>query len=409
MTGFINNRRILDSEIIVRTASDLSGTLLSDKVYVIDGAIAMGSQQITVPQGGLTIDGIGINVSSLTSSNTSYSMFIDDGVFSGDLFLNGLSCSVTGTGSKIFDLDNNENANAVELNRVNFNQCVSLGLLDSYRQILMTNVGFVYFGATGVVDGLTIDGTMSGGMTVLTTITLGQQAGITLFQAGASLSIGGSLRSDINALSINATSVVFDFETGDFVSDSAFFLEGVRVNPAATNAITGITGSDRKAQFRNCRGFPNTHRGGVWKVSTAAATVISTINTAVKLAGTTTYSLMDHFTQSASNAIESNTTELVNIDVDGSISLTGSEGDDISIVLRHWDDSASAYIDLETYLTTFTATTGPRLPGTQDMSVDGEVVMDIGDRIEIWIENNTGTDNITASLGSRLKLSERPS
>ena len=49
--------RLLDNTIIVKQASDLSGTLDSTKVYLIDGIIDMGAQSIEVPSGGLTIIG----------------------------------------------------------------------------------------------------------------------------------------------------------------------------------------------------------------------------------------------------------------------------------------------------------------------------------------------------------------
>ncbi|MBL4940365.1 MAG: hypothetical protein JKY81_01730 [Colwellia sp.] len=393
----------------MKEASQLSGTLLSTKRYVVDGFIDMGSTQITVPQGGLTLCGQGFNITGLFSSNTSYTMFIDDGVFSGDLFLDNIDIRVDGTGSQVFDLDNAENSNALELDKVNFTRCKDLGLVDNYRQILMTGMGFVYFGASGVVKGLTIDGAMSGGMTILTSITLGQQSGVTLFQGGASLSIGGSLRSDMNALSIDDASVVFNFEAADFVNDSSFFLDSFRTNTSAAGAITGILASDRKAEFRNCIGIASTHKGGVWTVSSASTTTIATINTPVKMAGTTTYSILDHFTQSANNAIESLTTERITMDVTGSITVTGNNGDTIGILLRHWDDSASAYVNLTTTTATFTDTVGPMDPGAENVTVYANVIMDISDRIEVWLENQTGTDDITAAVGSRLNLSERPS
>ena len=409
MANFTKRIKVLDTEIIVKTVGDFPTTLDSTKRYVVDGFIDMGTTSITIPQTGATICGQGFNVTGLFSTENNYTMFKDDGVFAGDFLLDDIDIKVTGTSSQVFDLDNAGNASALELDKVNFTQCVDIGLVDSYRQILMSGVGFVYFGATGVVKGLTIDGTMTGGMTVITTITLGQQSGVTLFQGGASLSIGGSLRSDMNALSINDASVIFDFAAADFVNDSSFFLTNFRTPVTATGAITGIVASNRKAEFRGCVGIANTHKGGVWSVSTAATTTIAVINTPVKMAGTTTYTILDHFTQSANNAIESQTTEKLTMDVTGSITVTGNNGDTIGIVLRHWDDSATAYVNLTTTTATFTDTVGPVDPGAENVTVYANVIMDIGDRVEVWLENQTGTDNITAAVGSRLNLSERPS
>ena len=126
-------------EKIVRNASDLSGTLLSDVVYIIDGVIDMGSQSITVPLDGLNIKGLGFGVSKLISSQSSYTLFIDGGATrSGNLFIQNLEIEVTGTNSQVFDIDNQGNSKAIEMNDVNFNDCTSLGEIANYRQVLET-------------------------------------------------------------------------------------------------------------------------------------------------------------------------------------------------------------------------------------------------------------------------------
>ena len=51
------------STVFVRNASQLSGTLDSTKVYLIDGVVDMGALQIIVPQSGLSIHGLGFNIS----------------------------------------------------------------------------------------------------------------------------------------------------------------------------------------------------------------------------------------------------------------------------------------------------------------------------------------------------------
>ena len=133
----------LANEVIVQQASDLSGTLASDTVYLIDGSIDMGSQSITVPQGGLHMEGLGFGVSTLLSTENNYTMFIDDGVFSGDLFVNDMDINLSGTGTKLWDLDNDENLSAVECTFVNFLNLKDLGSLTKYRQGLWFNVAFI--------------------------------------------------------------------------------------------------------------------------------------------------------------------------------------------------------------------------------------------------------------------------
>ena len=76
-------------------------------------------------------------------------------------------------------------------------------------------------------------------------------SGVTIVKKGASLSFQGSVRSDLNALSISSTTIVFDFVDDDFVQDGAFSLTNVRVNPAS-NAVPNISPGNQKARFRNC-------------------------------------------------------------------------------------------------------------------------------------------------------------
>ena len=96
----------MDSVIVVKTASDLSWTLDSTKLYLIDWVIDMWTTQITIPQWGLQLWGNWFNISKLISSEDSYTMFIDDWVYSWDFLFEELSIEVTGNFSKVFDLDN---------------------------------------------------------------------------------------------------------------------------------------------------------------------------------------------------------------------------------------------------------------------------------------------------------------
>ena len=66
----------LTGRVRVSQASDLAGDLDSTKQYFIDGVVDMGSQQITVPVGGLNLSGYNFDVSRLISSAAGYTMFI---------------------------------------------------------------------------------------------------------------------------------------------------------------------------------------------------------------------------------------------------------------------------------------------------------------------------------------------
>ena len=120
--------------VIVQQASDLSGTLDPTKEYVIDGVVDMGSQSIEVPAGGLNIRGWNFNVSKLISSANNYTMFTSPVSGSGDVLGADYAIEVTGANSQVYDLKAVDNFRAFEFERINYNNCVSLGQIDSYRQ-----------------------------------------------------------------------------------------------------------------------------------------------------------------------------------------------------------------------------------------------------------------------------------
>ena len=77
----------LNNIVIVDSAEKLSGELNSDALYFIDGVIDMGDTSIIVPQGGLHLAGLGFSISGLVSSQSDYTMMMDDSIYSGDLFV----------------------------------------------------------------------------------------------------------------------------------------------------------------------------------------------------------------------------------------------------------------------------------------------------------------------------------
>lgn len=387
-----------ENRVIVKTAADLSGTLDSTKLYMVDGTIDMGDTSIEVPEGGLSIAGLNgaRDPFGLTSSANNYTMFTSpSGSYSGDLVMESMTITTSGTGSKVFDLDNDGNANALDIKGLNFVNCTSLGELTDYRQLLFNNVGFI-----SGSDGLTFSGTWTG-IAVLTSIAVAFPAA-TLFKEGTSFSIN-NVRSDMNFLSVNASSVLFDFQESNINSKGGFSLNNVRT--IATDAVPNIASSSSYARIRNCLGINNTYVGGQWYISSTAVTTISTISVPVKIAGTTTYNDLQWFTQTTNNAFVYDGDQTIQIEVKGNLSFTGTNGDVINVYVRQWDDSASSYIDLsETAGSTLNAS--GRAEGVAFNAIG---TLNNSDRIELWVENDTAARNVTAELNGYVILSERPS
>lgn len=397
----VQGDEIPETWVIVRAASDLSGTLDSSKVYIIDGIIDMGSTQITVPQGGLTLRGLDFGVSGLTTSQASHTLFIDDGVYSGDLLMRDMFVTVSGTGSQVFDLDNAGNGNAVECTDFNFVSCTSLGVLSNYRQGLWSN-----FALVACKDGLTMDGTWAGGFAILTSILVSAGTAFTgtILKKGASLVVNGSIRSDMNALQLDSTGAISDFAPANITNDAEFRMIGVRCNAAAT-PFPNMPASSVKARFSSCVGFRNTYVGAQWSITTETATVISAANTPVKVAGTTAYADENWFSNTTDNAFVYDGSDQIGVIIHGQLSFSGTNGNQINVILRHWIDSSSSYVTLS-QTGAFTMNAGGR---AENVSMHAFCDFDQNDRLEVWVENQSSSNNVTAKLNGIVSINERPS
>lgn len=401
-TKLIGRSFPFDSAIRVTRPEDLAGDLRSDVVYIVDGIVDMGDTQIKVPQNGLAIQGFDFGTSGLTTSQASHTLFIDpDTGYAGDVFLRNMFVTVSGAGSQVFDLDNQQNGGAVECTDFNFVSCTSLGTLNNYRQGLWSD-----FALVSCTTGITMDGTWSGGFAILTAIIVsaGTPFTGTVLCAGASLVVNGSIRSDLNALQIDSTGEISDFAPANIANDAEFRMIGVRCNPAAT-PFPNMPASSVKARFSNCVGFRNTYVGAQWSVTTEATTTIAAANTPVKVAGTTTYADQNWFDNTTDNAFRYIGSDQIGVIIHGEISFTGTNGNQINVILRHWIDSTSSYDDLAES-GPFTMNAGGR---AENVGLHAFCDFDQNDRLEVWVENQTAANDVTAKLGGIISINERSS
>jgi hypothetical protein len=124
------------------------------------------------------------------------------------------------------------------------------------------------------------------------------------------------------------------------------------------------------------------------------------------VAGTTTEQDLQWFSSSGDNDLTYDSTQTIEVEIAGSINVSAVSGGadkNITLTLRHWDDSASAYVDLPNKAKGVSTSAGT----FHNIGVIGYAVMDQNDRIELWIENNQDTVNLTVDEGSLLSISER--
>jgi len=110
-------------------------------------------------------------------------------------------------------------------------------------------------------------------------------------------------------------------------------------------------------------------------------------------------------THSTDNAFVYDGDNTIEVEVKGNLSFTGTNGDVINVYVRLWDDSASSYVDLsETAGSTLNAS--GRAEGVAFNAIG---TMNNNDRIELWVENEIASRNVTALENGYVILSERQS
>jgi hypothetical protein len=228
-----------------------------------------------------------------------------------------------------------------------------------------------------------------------------------LFKEGTGLTFDGSIRSNANfgasAGSLNAASVFMDFDEANILTDGGVALDGFRTS--VTNAVPNLPSTSNKVRFQNNIGIDDTYIGGSMNFTTEVTTSIPADNTLVKVAGVTTYSNLVYFSGDNSNEFVYESTLNREIHISGAITFDGGANDDLTMYVRKWDDSASAYVTVRQFNRSVS-----NILGGNDIAIipfDAYTQISQNDRIELWIENNSDGTDVTALVGSYMDISRR--
>ena len=401
-----------ESIVIVKEASDLSGTLLSDKTYYIDGEIDMGTQSITVPAGGLVLTGTSFDVSKLFSTEDNYSMFVSPVGGSGNVFFRDFAIDVSGANSKVYDLVANNGFEAIEVDRVNYNNCTSLGEIDNYRQGLETGTG--RFGGT---PNLTLTGTWLGGFFIDTSIVRSLDASMTgaLFQAGVGFVMNSRFRSNQN-IDLPASAAFIDFAPSNFPNPSTVQLQGCLVtrngvfNSTDSNLTPNITKADVESAWSANQGLQNTFVGGSLTVDAESATNISTIGQFEILeASTWLAERLEHFEDIAvptsGRALRHLGNDPREYSVVADFAIEGPPNDEVTLRLVKFKDSDSTTEIVYTQTRVVNNFQGGR--DTAFFSLPAIVELDKNDYVYLEVTNQSDVGNLTAESESIFSLVAR--
>lgn len=385
----ISRRLALDKRVTVSSALDLA-TIDGTKEYFIDGNINMNGTSSIDTSNGCLINGYGFDVSKITCTDDNYTLF--ESIASGDVFINNCTIEITGTNSKVFGLAANTGMEAVELDRVRFDNCTDLGYLDGFRQGLETGTG--RFGGS---PSLEFRGVWLGGYFMQASIfRFLNNTTYSLFSSAVGQSFASRFGGNPNMdTPLNVTA--FDFVEGNFLGDDLFQLDGA--NFQGTGTVTTIPVSSPKIRISSSRGTENTFVGAYWEISTEVSTVMAPA-TLTKVLGTTTFSDLVWFSGTGDNELTYLSTEKTKVRAHFLGTFVSGNNKTFTLVIRKYDSSALSYTDISTI--DFTTSGSGNFNGVNLITPLTE--MDENDRIEMWISGD-GTDGTMAN-NSKLIIEE---
>lgn len=398
--ALIDNSRTGTYRIYAKEAADLENPIPGFD-YFVDGPIDMGSTPINVPSGGLTISGYGFGVSSLTSSEDGYTLFV--GAAAGNLFISGVEIFVTGSGSAVFDITDSNGTHAIEWDGVNFNNCTALGTISGYRQMLENNVG--RFGGTAELE---LDGNMNG-VRITTSIVRGVTIPTALYKAGPSLLFSGRFVINQN-VDLPATGAWIDFSASNFTNDESLIVDGSYVtrlgvlNAADATITPNINQDSIKSNWSGNTGVKDTQEYIRSYVSAEVVTPVALVNTYYPLNGTMTVEKSVHFDMPANGQyrlLVGAGTYLVS----GDVSLAGTANDLVDLRVTKSTDGGSTWPTEVNHIRRVVN----NLAGARDVafySLSFDVDLSAGDRLRVEVENKTAANNVTAELDSYIVILE---
>lgn len=389
----------------------MGGVIDSSKVYYLEGIIDMGSTQITVPVGGLIVKGDSFNTSGLISSEDNYTMFVSESIAigSGDLLGADYKISVTGAGSKVYELYDSDGSHAIEHARINYINCSSLGDLYEYRQGLEDGTG--RFGGS---PSLTLHGVWLGGFRITTSIVRGLAGTMTdpLFKEGTLFQMNSRFLTDMNC-DLPTLAPFLNFSPVNFPNPGTLQLKGMELtrdgayNADDANLTPNVKRADLCSYWKGNNGLPNTYVGASAIINSEELTVVSAGSTWYTAEGVFIGSGEQHMTVSADGKITHNGNNPREFEVTGEILIESQANNDISIRFVKWDNSASSFVNLDYTIASRQVNNFVGGRDTAIFNISYGLVLDANDYVYMEVRNNNGNQDITLESGSYFRLQER--
>lgn len=385
----------------------IGGVIDSTKEYFLDGIIDMGNTPITIPTTGLTIGGYSFDISGLKSSADNYTMFISESeaIGSGNLLGQDYFIEVTGSSSRVYGIYDATGFNAFEFQRVNYNNCTSLGDIYNYRQGLEGGTG--RFGGS---PSLTLHGLWVGGYRITTSIVRSMSDTTTepLFKEGTLFQMNSRFLTDIN-VDLGTLQPLLDFSNSNFPNPSTLQLKGCIISrdgvidSSDSNITPNISNANLASDWDNNQGLRNTFIGGLKDLTTEVETTLVTINTPVVIAGTFTDSDLQHFDSNFNYSFRHLGTDPREFRITFNFVLKGLQNDQykVSLMKNSGGSLTTEYSQIRTI---------DRLAGSRDVTYytgTFGISMNQNDFLYWEVQNITSAVNCTLEINSQWDVEER--
>ena len=185
---------------------------------------------------------------------------------------------------------------------------------------------------------------------------------------------------------IPTNNTAIDIDTGATIPVEGYILDTVNFSGAGSSTA-GVTFSDNKSKFIECKGVTNSANISSYNMSSnSTETTITVSGTAVKVAGTTTEgSVTQRFTHT-NNKLVFDGAITRNFLITATASLSSGNNNEIALTVSKNGTLVSS--------SEVTATTnaGGRV---ESVAIQDIIELEEDDYIEMWVANDTGTSNVT--------------
>lgn len=326
---------------------------------------------------------------------------------SSDLYIRNIALGSTGT-SDCIQMTATTGFEALDMNTVTFTSGSTFGTLNGIRQVFWRN-GFSFNPAKGFL----LKGTM-GGISIFDTRLINQFEYLLKADTGFNVN---EIRSNVNA-NIPTGSILFDIDYVNINEDGGYGVKGARLEGTTSNG-TGVafkdftTGDIGRAADSQLSFFAdntgalrqNTTIGGYWALTTATATTL-TQNVPAKLNGTTTPSNMVWFSQTGNNEVTYNSSREIDVTVDFSGTIQGSNGNDIIIRLTRYTGGLGGTATVVDFVPS-TINNSVGLVDVAYITLDSKpFVMNQGDVISVTVVNTSSGNDVTGRTDGRFHIKE---